>query len=127
MEKLLFVALGGAAGSMARYGVGLVTLRALGPRWPWGTLTVNLAGGMAMGALVTVLALRGGGDQERWRALLAVGLLGGFTTFSAFSLDVANMIQRKAWLEAGGYALLSVAGSVMALFIGMMLARRLAA
>lgn len=127
MEKLAFVALGGAAGAVARYGVGMLSLRLLGPGWPYGTFAVNLLGGLAMGALVTVLALRGGGHQETWRLLAGVGLLGGFTTFSAFSLDVANMIGRKAWLDAGGYALASVAGSVIALFIGMALARRLLA
>ncbi len=125
MEKLLFVALGGAVGATARYGVGVMTLRWLGPAWPWGTLTVNLIGGLAMGLLVASLALRGGGDQERWRLLLGVGVLGGFTTFSAFSLDVANMIERKAWLDAAGYGAVSVAGSVAALFVGLILARKL--
>lgn len=127
MEKFLFVALGGAAGAVARYGVGMLTLRWLGPGWPWGTLTVNLVGGFMMGVLVSALALKGGGDQERWRLLLGVGVLGGFTTFSSFSLEVANMIQRKAWLDALGYASLSAAGSILALFLGLMLVRRLLA
>ena len=70
---------------------------------------------------------RGGADQERWRLLLGVGVLGGFTTFSAFSLDMALMIERKAWIGAAGYALASVAGSVVALFAGMALMRRLLA
>ena len=127
MDRLLFVALGGAAGATARYGVGLLTLRLLGPGWPYGTLAVNLLGGLAMGALVTLLAMRGGSHPEAWRALLGVGVLGGFTTFSAFSLDVANMIERKAWLVAGGYALVSLVGSVVALFVGMARTRRLLA
>lgn len=125
MEKFLYVALGGGAGAAARYGVGLFTLRWLGPGWPWGTLTVNLAGGLLMGLLVGVLALKGGADQERWRLLLGVGALGGFTTFSSFSLEVANMIQRRAWLDALGYVSLSAAGSILALFLGLMAARRL--
>lgn len=125
MEKFLYVALGGGAGAAARYGVGMLTLRWLGPGWPWGTLSVNLAGGFLMGLLVGVLALKGGADQERWRLLLGVGALGGFTTFSSFSLEVANMIQRRAWLDALGYVSLSTAGSIMALFLGLMAARRL--
>jgi CrcB protein len=127
MERLLFVALGGAAGATARYGVGMLTLRWFGPNWPFGTFAVNLLGGLAMGVLVSWLALRGGGDQERWRLLLGVGVLGGFTTFSAFSLDMALMVERKAWIGAAGYALASVVGALIALFAGMALARRLLA
>jgi len=127
MEKFVFVALGGATGAVARYAVGVTTLRWLGPGWPWGTLTVNLVGGLLMGVLVGALAFKGGGDQERWRLLLGVGVLGGFTTFSSFSLDVANMIQRKAWLDAAGYVSVSTVGSIAALFLGLMLARRLLA
>jgi CrcB protein len=127
MEKFLFVALGGATGAVARHAVGMLTLRWFGPGWPWGTLTVNLLGGFLMGVLVSALAFRGGGDQERWRLLLGVGVLGGFTTFSSFSLDVANMIQRKAWLDALGYASVSAVGSILALFLGLMAARRLLA
>ncbi|MDQ0462786.1 CrcB protein [Caulobacter ginsengisoli] len=127
MERLLFVALGGAAGAAARYGVGMLTLRWFGPGWPAGTFAVNLLGGLAMGMLATWLALRGGADQERWRLLLGVGVLGGFTTFSAFSLDMALMVERKAWIGAAGYALASVLGSLIALFAGMALMRRLLA
>ena len=80
-----------------------------------------------MGVLVSALALRGGADQERWRLLLGVGVLGGFTTFSAFSLEVAMMIERREWASAFTYSTLSVVASVAALFAGMMLARRLVA
>ena len=127
MDKLLLVAAGGAIGAVARYLTGTHTLRLFGAGWPWGTLAVNVLGGLAMGVLVGVLALRGGADQERWRLLLGVGVLGGFTTFSAFSLDVALMIERRDWLAAFAYSTLSVVASVAALFAGMLLVRKLVA
>jgi CrcB protein len=127
MDKLLLVAAGGALGAVARHLVGTQALRLLGGGWPYGTLAVNLLGGLAMGMLVTMLALRGGGDQERWRLLLGVGVLGGFTTFSAFSLEVALMIERRDWLTAFAYSTVSVVASVAALFAGMMLVRKLVA
>jgi CrcB protein len=126
MDRVLLVAAGGALGSVARYQTGVWALRLLGPRTPWaGTFTVNVAGGFLMGLLVGLLAFRGGPDQDRWRLLLAVGVLGGFTTFSSFSLDAALMIQRRAWDAALGYAVASVALSISALFLGLAVARRL--
>jgi CrcB protein len=125
MSKLLFVALGGAAGSVARYLVGAQTLRAFGSAWPCGTFTVNVVGGFLMGALAGYLAHRGAGDQERWRLLLGVGMLGGFTTFSAFSLEAALMIEKRAYGQAFSYAAASVLLSVAALFAGLLVARRL--
>jgi len=127
MDKILLVAAGGAVGAVARYMAGIGATRALGTAWPYGTLAVNMIGGFAMGLLVSSLALRGGGDQERWRLLLGVGVLGGFTTFSAFSLEVALMIERRQLPQAFGYSLLSVVLSVAALFAGLMLARRVLA
>ena len=125
MEKLLFVALGGALGSTARYLTYLGAGRVLGPKLPWsGTFTVNVIGGCLMGLLVGWLAHRGGADQERWRVLIGDGILGGFTTFSAFSLDTAFLIQRREWGVAAGYATASVVLSVLALFAGLWLARR---
>ena len=126
MTRLLLIALGGAAGAVARHLVGGAALRLLGPGWPHGTFAVNVLGGLLMGLLAGWLALRGGGDQERWRLLLGVGLLGGFTTFSAFSLELALMIERRAWAAAAVYAASSVALSVGALFAGLWMARRLA-
>ena len=118
------MAAGGAAGAVARHWVSGVTLRLFGPGWPHGTFAVNLLGGLLMGLLVGWLAFRGGTDQERWRLLLGVGALGGFTTFSAFSLELALMIERRAWTGAALYALASVVLSVAALFAGLWLARR---
>jgi CrcB protein len=128
MDRILIVAAGGALGSVARYLTGVWALRTLGPGTPWaGTFIVNIVGGLLMGLLVGVLTFRGGADQDRWRLLLAVGVLGGFTTFSSFSLDTALMIERRAWDAAIGYALASVVLSVSALFIGLTAARRLLA
>ena len=125
MEKLILVFLGGGVGSAARYGVGVLAMKRLGPGWPYGTFTVNVVGGLLMGALIGYLAHRGGADQERWRVLLAVGVLGGFTTFSSFSLEVALMIERREYGQAGLYILLSVVLAVAALFIGLLSARRI--
>ena len=126
LEKLVVVALGGAGGSVARYLTGVAALRLVGPGLPWlGTITVNIVGGCLMGLLVGFLAHRGGVDQERFRLLIAVGVLGGFTTFSAFSLEVALMIQRREHATALLYAMASVVLAVSALFAGLAVGRRL--
>jgi CrcB protein len=121
----LLVAVGGGAGALARYLVGQQTLRAFGSSWPYGTLTVNVLGGLFMGLLAGGLALKGGADQERWRVLIGVGVLGGFTTFSAYSLEVALMIERKAYGQAALYAIVSSVLAIGALFLGLFLARRM--
>lgn len=121
MNSLLLVMAGGAIGTAARYLTGRAMTAALGPDWPWGTLTVNLVGGLLMGLLAGTLARLG--SSESWRLLLGVGLLGGFTTFSAFALDAATMIERGALLGAFGYALVSVTGAIAAVFAGLALAR----
>jgi CrcB protein len=124
MDKLLFVAVGGAVGAMARYALGVQALRMWGAGWPYGTFVANVLGGLLMGALAGFLAHRGGADQERLRLLLGVGVLGGFTTFSAFSLETALMIERRSYGQALGYTLASVVLSVTALFLGLLLARK---
>jgi len=124
MEKLILVAAGGAAGAVARYGLGRQTLAWWGPHWPYGTFAVNILGGFLMGLLVGFLAHRGGADQERLRVLLGIGVLGGFTTFSAFTLEMARMIETRAYGPAFSYAAGSVLLSIAALFAGLMLARR---
>lgn len=124
MDKVLLVALGGATGAVARYGLGIQSLRLFGPGWPYGTFVANLLGGLMMGVLAGFLAFRGGADQEKLRLLLGVGVLGGFTTFSAFSLETALMIERRAYGVAASYAAASVLLSITALFVGLILARR---
>ena len=125
MFNLLLVMLGGAFGAGARHLVGRTTLAWFGPGYPWGTLAVNLIGGLAMGLLVGALARIGEGS-EQWRLLLGVGVLGGFTTFSAFSLDVVTMAERGDWTAAAGYVLISVIGAVAALLAGMAVVRAVA-
>ncbi len=124
MISLLLVMMGGALGAGARYLVGKALLGWLGPDYPWGTLAVNVLGGLAMGALAGMLGRMTTGDQAR--LFLAVGVLGGFTTFSAFSLELVIMLERGAMMTAMGYALASVAGAVVALFAGLAMTRGLA-
>ena len=124
LPPLLLVMFGGAIGSALRFEAGRWALAALGPALPFGTWAVNIAGGLAMGVLVGVLARFDDGG-EQLRLLLGVGVLGGFTTFSAFSLDVVNMIVRGEVALAAAYAVSSVAGSVLALFAGLALVRML--
>ncbi len=125
MNGILLIALGGAIGATGRHLVGVATLRAFGPGFPWGTLTVNILGSFLMGVLIEILALKFNASNEL-RLFLATGILGGFTTFSAFSLDMALMIERKQMLVAGAYAGVSVGLSVAALFAGLAVARALA-
>ncbi|MBU1540267.1 MAG: fluoride efflux transporter CrcB [Alphaproteobacteria bacterium] len=125
MTRLLIVAAGGALGAVARYGVGVWAQRLFPTaHWPWATLAVNVVGGLLMGLLAGWLAFRGGANSESLRLFAAVGVLGGFTTFSAFSLEAALMIERRQLAMAGGYVAASVVLSIAALFIGLMVARR---
>jgi fluoride exporter len=120
MQSLFLVMAGGAIGAALRYGLSL-WLAPTALSWPWATLIANCVGGFAMGLLAGALASRGLGDG--WRLLLGVGLLGGFTTFSAFSLEMVQMIAGGRVLAALAYALLSVAGSVLLLWAGLGLVR----
>lgn len=125
MNATLLVMTGGALGAAARYHLGRLIFHLGGIGFPYGTLLANVSGGFLMGVLAGVLA-RSNLVDEPWRLLLGVGLLGGFTTFSSFSLEVINMIERSEWGTAIGYALLSVVGAVLALFAGLMTVRALA-
>jgi CrcB protein len=125
MSKLFLVVLGGGAGAAARYAVGSHAGRVFGTGWPYGTLICNVVGGLLMGLLVGVLAHRSGADQERLRLLFGVGVLGGFTTFSAFSLETVMMIEKSRYGQAFTYVSASVLLSVAALFAGLIVARRL--
>ena len=125
MMRFLLVGFGGALGSMARYGVGLAAARVVpGATWPWATMTVNVVGGLLMGLLVGWLSARAGAEGETLRVFAAVGILGGFTTFSAFSLEVVLMIERRQYAAAAAYVLASVVVSAVALMVGLMIARR---
>ena len=125
MNGFLAVALGGAIGASLRHGVGLLAVRHLAPGWPHGTFIVNIAGSLAMGLLIGWLALKAEGIHQTTRLFLATGVLGGFTTFSAFSLEVANMLRAGEAGKAAAYAGLSLVLGVAALFLGLWIARRL--
>jgi CrcB protein len=125
--KLLLVAAGGGLGAVLRYLLSLALTRVPAGGWPWPTFTANLAGGLAMGLLAGWISLRGGADTERMRLLLGVGLLGGFTTFSAFSLETLMMLERRAWGLAVLYSGLSVVLATGAVFLGLVGMRRLLA
>lgn len=122
MSAFIWAALGGAIGAAGRFAVGQQALRLMGPNFPWGTLTVNVIGSLLMGLLTGALAQKFNLSYEM-RVFLTTGILGGFTTFSAFSLDVAVLAERKAYLLAGGYVAVSVLVSVAALFAGLWIAR----
>ena len=122
MTSFLLVFLGGGIGAGGRHLVSLWTLRQFGPAFPLGTLLVNIFGSLAMGLLIGWLVHRGGASNNM-RLFFATGVLGGFTTFSAFSLDFANLWERGALGEAALYVVLSVALSIFAVFIGLWLAR----
>jgi fluoride exporter len=123
---VLWVALGGGIGAAARHGVNVWSGRVLGTEFPWATLIVNVAGCFIMGVLTGLLALKLNLSTEA-RAFLTTGILGGFTTFSAFSLDFALLMERKSHLAAGGYVAASVLLSLVAVFLGLQLIRALAA
>lgn len=122
MSHILLVALGGGLGASARYLTSLAALRIAGPHFPWGTILVNIIGSFAMGVLIETLTRRTGTSMEV-RSFLATGFLGGFTTFSAFSLDFALMWERgDQWIGAI-YLSASVVLSILALFAGLSLVR----
>ena len=125
MPTFLWVAVGGALGSAARYGVNVWSGRLLGAEFPWHTLIVNVVGCFVMGALVELMALKLNVGSDT-RAFLTTGILGGFTTFSAFSLDFALLVERKTYGAAAAYGAGSVALSLIAVFAGLSLVRTLA-
>lgn len=117
---MLTVALGGAIGASARYLTSVATMRLLGGDFPWATVFVNVAGSFFMGFLVVLFAHRG---LTRHAPFVMTGILGGFTTFSAFSLDTVSLWQRGASGVAAAYVAGSVVLSIAGLFAGMAVAR----
>ena len=124
MKMVLLAAAGGALGAAGRYLVGIGAGRLLGHGFPWGTLSVNVLGSLAMGLLIGMWAVRVDAPLEA-RVFLTTGVLGGFTTFSAFSLDFVTLFERKEYATAFFYVMGSVGLSVLALFVGLYLTREL--
>lgn len=125
MPTVLWVAFGGAIGSAARYGVNIWSGRVLGTDFPWHTVIVNALGCFTMGALVALMALKLNVGNDT-RSFLTTGILGGFTTFSAYSLDFALLVERKSYGAALAYGVGSVILSLIAIFAGLALVRTLA-
>jgi fluoride exporter len=126
MRLLLLATVGGAIGAGARHLVNVGFVRWLGPNFPWSTMVIDIVGSALMGVVVTLIALRFGGSPEL-RTFLATGILGGFTTFSAFSLDAYNLLTRGDTLAAALYVIASVALSIAGLVVGLTLARQVLA
>lgn len=120
----LIVFLGGGLGAALRHGVNLAAARVLGSGFPYGTLTVNVTGSLLMGLLAGYFAFKGEASQP-WRLFFTTGVLGGYTTFSAFSLDVAVLWERHDLVLALGYVLASVGLSIAGLFAGIAIVRHL--
>lgn len=127
MQATLLVFLGAGLGGALRHGVNQGCARLCGIAFPWGTLTVNVVGSLAMGLIAGWLASRAdAGWSQPLRLFLATGILGGFTTFSAFSLDAMLLWQRGEWTAMLAYVGVSVAGSIAALALGLSVMRVLA-
>lgn len=122
MSNLLLVAAGGAIGAALRHLSGIAALRIMGAGFPWGTLFVNVLGSFIMGLFIAWMVKKTGVSNDM-RLFVATGILGGFTTFSAFSLDVANMVERGAMGGAFIYIAASVIISLAAVFIGLWFGR----
>jgi CrcB protein len=118
------VFIGGGIGAALRHGVNIAAARLFGTSFPYGTLTVNVVGSLVMGLLTAYFAFRAGVPQH-WRLFLTTGILGGFTTFSTFSLDVAALYERGEVATAAFYVVVSVLVSLAALFAGLAVVRSL--
>ena len=125
MRLLLLAMAGGALGAGARHLVNIACARCLSPGFPWATLLVNVLGAVLMGLVVEAIGRRFGAADTgvAWRTFLATGILGGFTTFSAFSLDAANLMNRGDNAHALAYVLGSVVLSILGLYAGLAIAR----
>jgi len=124
MNKIMAVAVGGALGSVMRYGLSNWVHSFVGRGFPYGTLAVNVLGCLAMGVLFVLLVERTG-ESALWRAGLMVGVLGGFTTFSAFSIETFNLIEQGAMAKALGNMAASLMLCLGATWLGVIVARQL--
>ncbi|MDR7058542.1 MULTISPECIES: fluoride efflux transporter CrcB [unclassified Sphingopyxis] len=125
MNSLFPVMIGGAIGAGVRHLVGQAILARFGPAFPWGTLSINIVGSLLMGLLVGWLARSGGGDTTR--LFVGVGILGGFTTFSSFSMEYWMLFERGQNAQAAAYVLASVIGAIAACGLGLFIVRQVPA
>jgi CrcB protein len=125
MEGFLVVFLGAGLGGALRHGVNVSAAKLMGTGFPVGTLFVNIVGSFIMGLLIEWFALKADPGQT-WRLFLTTGILGGFTTFSAFSLETALFIERDAYAAAALYVLMSVVASIAGLIVGLLFIREFA-
>jgi CrcB protein len=126
MYSFLLVGAGGALGAMARYGTGILVGRLWPVSFPLATLLINILGSLAMGLFVGLMARWLPAWQSEARLFVAIGILGGFTTFSSFSLDTITLIERGELLQAGFYVLLSVVLCLIGLYLGLLVTRGVA-
>ncbi len=126
MNGLFPVMIGGAIGAGARHLVGQAMLARLGPGFPWWTLSINIAGSLLMGLLIGALA-RGSDGGDTARLFFGVGILGGFTTFSSFSMEFWLLFERGQTGQAATYVLASVVGAILACGLGLFVVRQVPA
>jgi fluoride exporter len=125
MNMILAIAAGGAIGSVLRHLCGKAALMIMGANFPYGTLFVNVTGSLVMGVFVGWFSYHNVAISQEWRAFLTVGILGGFTTFSAFSLDAILLYERGEAISAVSYVLLSLFLSLAAVVCGLYITRSL--
>jgi CrcB protein len=125
MLNFLLVGLGGGMGAMARYGVS-VAMPAPQGAWPWGTFLINVTGSLLIGILAGWVSAKGEAG-EPWRLLLGVGVLGGYTTFSAYSLETLRLMERNDIAGAAAYSVGSVLAGLAAVALGVAIAKRVIA
>lgn len=126
MTGFLIVFLGGGIGAALRHGVNILSARWFGTHFPWHTLFENVTGSLVMGLLAAYFAFKSGETAQHWRLFLTTGILGGYTTFSAFSLDFALLYERGEFALAAAYVLASVGLALAGLFVGFALVRHFA-
>lgn len=115
----LWIALGGALGSVGRYWASNLIAGRAGKAFPWGTLLVNVSGSLIIGLLAAWLISEDRSQAHpRWREFLMIGVCGGYTTFSSFSLDTLNLLRAGQWFQAGAYAVLSLVLCLVAVWLG---------